>query len=90
MKRILQLIREAWALETGSLPGRINLGGMLLGLIASGLLSITSFFEAVVRVFQPAYTSHFPTLQLFIAYLVFNLGCVALLVWLERSGRAQR
>lgn len=82
--RIIRLMQAAWTLETESLAGRTNLVGMVLALLASGLVSSLSIFEAVVRVFQPEYHSTLPALQMFIVYLLFNAACVALIAALER------
>jgi hypothetical protein len=84
LEKLWAVVREAWGLEKDSLPGRINLVGMLLGLLGSGLLSTYSAFQSLVRVFQPHYTTGVPVVQLLIVYFLFNLACVYMLVQINR------
>ena len=82
MKRVVKLVRWALSLEK-STAGRTNIVGMILSLVASGLLSLTESFQSIVRVFQPHYTNDFPIVQVFAMFLLFNFLCVMLLVILE-------
>jgi len=82
MRLLLQLVRWIWGLQT-TVAGRANITGMVLALIGSGLISLLSIFEAVVRVFKPHYSTGQLWLQLFIVFCIFELLCVVILAVLE-------
>ena len=58
--RWLSLLLAGMKGELGTEVGRINFFGMVLVLLASGLVSSLGFFQAAVRVFRPNYSTGVP------------------------------
>jgi len=78
-------IGDALRTEVGTTAGRVNLIGMLLVFLASGLAGPIGLLEAIVRVFNPNYTAGQPWLWLLVVFAVFSLMCVWIVGYLEKS-----
>lgn len=84
MRRWIEALGKAgFSAEIGTDAGRVNLIGMILSLVASGLAGSVAVFESLVRVFRPEYTSGQPWAELFVCFLLFQVVCVSLLGALE-------
>ena len=63
---LLSIMRGLAEVERGRLAGRINffwMSGLLLLAFFGG---VTPFFAAIVRIFEPDYTTDFPLVQILI------------------------
>ena len=60
---------------------------MLLSLVLTVLLALPPWLEAIVQGFRPGARVGLPALQIIIAYLAFNLACVAMVAYLETRAK---
>jgi hypothetical protein len=90
LKSLLNSIGPLMRGETRTTPGRVNLVGMVLSVLLVVSLTLTSFFEAIVRIFRPQVKLGTPVLQLFIVFVVFTLGCAVMVAYLEPEATKPR
>ena len=75
--------------------GRINALGMVLAFVIVIAVGIIDVMQAIVRAFRPGYTTGLPgVFTFFVAFLVFVLLCVVIVMRLDpearRSGARRR
>lgn len=94
MKEVLKsLIRSIVPLIRGEIrttPGQINLVGMVLSVVLVSSLTLTSFFETIIRIFHPEVKLDTPVLQMFMVFVVFTLACAVMVAYLEPAATKPR
>src|ERR1022692_1132061 len=89
-EKLFSLVKDMAASETTTMPGRVNVLGMLLSLLLAISLSLAPIFETLVRLIHPNVTIGAPLVQIFVIFCIFTLMCAGMLAYLEgpRSNRA--
>lgn len=85
--QLFEALKEGLAAERVTLAGRVNIIGLLLAAVIALASSVTPWFEAVVRLVQPTYTTSVDVLQIMSLFAIFALACVILLGLLEMGRR---
>ena len=74
--QIVELVRYVIDVETMPWSGRLNFGGMLLFILATGLCGLLGFLEPLIRIWQPDYRSGIDVIQLLLLFVLFVAVCV--------------
>jgi uncharacterized BrkB/YihY/UPF0761 family membrane protein len=81
---VIGIVRFAIRTENTA-AGRVNLVGMCLAVLASGLLGVTGLIEPIVRIWSRSYRSGISPISLLIVLIVFFLFCVLIVGLLDRA-----
>lgn len=85
LRELIEMVRHLVWVEIKTVAGRVNIIGMILGVILVLALSFPAAMEFMVRLVRPEVRFDVPILELLIAFLVFVLICSFMLVYIERK-----